>query len=386
LPRQNRILGRPSGAAGKGQSDVQARVSCLAEAIERYSCGFFEDVPRRIARFGELGADAVHPHDILLFSARQYADREASNQRHGEGSNWTPEPFDLEQAVEWTPVWSLTQRRTRWVPTALCYFAYEPSIEGHGPRFARACSNGCAAGNSLEEAILQGLFELIERDACGLWWYNRVRRPAIDLASFDQPFFAAMQRHHHERGRVLHVLDLRTDLEIAVANAVSWRQADGGEILFGLGCHLEPRLAVSRALSELNQMMADKVEDDPDRAAPDTDLVRWLREATIENQPYVVPLEDHVVDASGLEDRSSDDITSDIRLCVDRLQDLGYETLVLDHTRPDVGFPTARVIVPGLRHFWARLAPGRLYDVPVWLEWLERAQREDELNPIPFFL
>jgi hypothetical protein len=100
----------------------------------------------------------------------------------------------------------------------------------------------------------------------------------------------------------------------------------------------------------------------------------------------MVPLQRKLVDASDFEDRSSDDIATDIRLCVDRLHELGHETLVLDHTRPDVGFPTARVIAPGLRHFWARLAPGRLYDVPVSLGWLGRPQREDELNPIPFFL
>ena len=53
------------------------------------------------------------------------------------------------------------------------------------PLFARADSNGCAAGSVLEEAVLQGLLELIERDAVALWWYNRLRRPAVDLESAD---------------------------------------------------------------------------------------------------------------------------------------------------------------------------------------------------------
>jgi len=44
------------------------------------------------------------------------------------------------------------------------------------------------------------------------------------------------------------------------------------------------------------------------------------------------------------------------------------------------------VIVPGLRHFWARFAPGRLYDVPVQLGWLPQPLAEEELNPIPMFL
>jgi ribosomal protein S12 methylthiotransferase accessory factor len=33
----------------------------------------------------------------------------------------------------------------------------------------------------LEEAIVQGFFELVERDSTAIWWYNRLRRPAIRL-------------------------------------------------------------------------------------------------------------------------------------------------------------------------------------------------------------
>ena len=65
---------------------------------------------------------------------------------------------------------------------------------------------------------------------------------------------------------------------------------------------------------------------------------------------------------------------------------LGSELLVLDQTRPEIDLPVVKVIVPGLRHFWARFAPGRLYDVPVKLGWLARPRAEEELNPIPMFL
>ncbi|MGH2585968.1 MAG: YcaO-like family protein, partial [Dehalococcoidia bacterium] len=70
---------------------------------------------------------------------------------------------------------------------------------------------------------------------------------------------------------------------------------------------------------------------------------------------------------------------------VARLHAHGREVLALDQTRPDVQVPVVRVIVPGLRHFWARFAPGRLYDVPVQLGWLRQPLREEELNPIPLF-
>jgi len=55
--------------------------------------------------------------------------------------------------------------------------------------------------------------------------------------------------------------------------------------------------------------------------------------------------------------------------------------LVLDQTRPDVGLSVVKVIVPGMRHFWARFGPGRLYDVPVMMGWVENPLTEDQLNP-----
>ena len=61
------------------------------------------------------------------------------------------------------------------------------------------------------------------------------------------------------------------------------------------------------------------------------------------------------------------------------------EMLVLEQTRPDIALPVVKVIVPGLRHFWARFAPGRLYEVPVTLGWRDRPLAEDQLNPIPVF-
>jgi ribosomal protein S12 methylthiotransferase accessory factor len=60
----------------------------------------------------------------------------------------------------------------------------------------------------------------------------------------------------------------------------------------------------------------------------------------------------------------------------------GLDFLVLDQTRPDIEVPVVRVIVPGMRHFYRRFAPGRLYDVPVKLGWRDRLLPESELNPI----
>src|SRR5262249_6224523 len=72
--------------------------------------------------------------------------------------------------------------------------------------------------------------------------------------------------------------------------------------------------------------------------------------------------------------------------CIERLRAFGIELIAVDVTRPDIGLSVARVMAPGLRHFWRRLAPGRLYDVTVTLGALDRRKAEPELNPISIFV
>jgi oxazoline/thiazoline synthase len=377
-------LRRRSG--GKGKTAAQARASALAESLERY-CGVFDGTePRVHARLSQLSGSALHPNDVMRYSARQYAERERHNQRQHKAW-WVPEPFDEDAAIDWTPLWSLTESRTRHLPSSLCWFGY-PS---EGPVFARADSNGCAAGAVHEEAVLQGLLELIERDAVALWWYSRVHRRSVDLASADDPYVGALVRHYQGLQRSLWVLDLGSDLGVPCFAALSARtapHANGGahDILYGFGCHLDPRVALSRALTEVNQSLeAVPLAGGGDGGSGyrgNPDALRWWREARTDNQRWLLPSADEPPAAlNGFADASSGDLRDDIALLVQRLRARHIEVLVLDQTRPDVGLPVVRVVAPGLRHFWARFGPGRLFDVPVQQGWLTRPLTESELNP-----
>lgn len=387
--QQNRLAGQPGAAAGKGTSPLQARVSCLAEAVERYACGDNGTSARRRATWADIGDDAVHPAALVHFSARQFATRETWNARN-EAFNWIAEPFDDARAVEWTPAWSLTHGRTRWLPSRFCFFNYiDPDRSAGRPNvFCAADSNGCASGSTLEEAILQGFLELAERDACALWWYNRLRRPAFDLDALESPFVNQVRADCGRGGRELTVLDLTNDLGIPTAVAVAHDRADGGRIHVGLGAHLDAGAAVSRALTEMVQFWAiERCENllaAPNPTADEPVFRKWLRDCTLDTEPYCVP--DGVTDVRAYPVPRRTDLKDAIEYCVRLMADRGLETIVLDHSRPDIDFAVARVVVPGLRHFWARLAPGRLYDVPVSLGWMDRPLDETTLNPIPFFL
>jgi ribosomal protein S12 methylthiotransferase accessory factor len=75
------------------------------------------------------------------------------------------------------------------------------------------------------------------------------------------------------------------------------------------------------------------------------------------------------------------DTREQVTACMRLAQREGLDFLVLNQTRPDIDVPVVRVVVPGLRHFYRRFAPGRLYDVPVKLGLRDRPLTEDELNP-----
>ena len=372
-------------SAGKGSTSQQSKASAMCEAIERYCCAFHGDEIRRRLSYSEFErsgrAEPIHPNEVQLFSDWQLDHSKEINAR-GHPLNHVPSRLDPEAEIDWSPVWSLTQQRHRYLPTSILYAAPPELREGAD---LKADTNGCAAGNTLEEAILQGFYELVERDAFAIWWYNRLSLPSVDLASFDDGYLADAPEYYARLGRELWVLDATSDLGVPTFVAVSRRtDKEEQDIIYGAGAHADPRIAALRAVCEMNQFL-DWVQFSgaPGSEIEDPMSVEWWKNARIEDNPWLAPDCRRSTSAS---DYSIPD-TADLREDVERSQLLveakGMEFLVLDQTRPDVGMPVARVIVPGLRHFWERFAPGRLFDVPVEMGLREERIAEADLNPAP---
>ena len=379
-------------SAGKGRTADQAMASGFCEAIERYSGVFQGNEIRKQGSFQQMGDKAIHPNACMNFSQQQYYQREQWNDSSPGWFQRIPEPFDESREIDWTPIWSLTHQEFKYLPTAYCYFGYQPPYKPD----CWADSNGCAAGNNLEEAILQGFMELVERDAVALWWYNRLAKPQVDLDSFDEAYFSQLKQYYQSINREIWVLDLTSDLNIPVFAAIS-RRCDGAEdiaqdIVLGYGAHFDAQIAISRALTEANQILPSVLGRDADgktQYPPSADhlAVDWWQTATLTNQPYLVPsdrLNPKV--SSDYPQIASDDLFDDVKLCQKIVEEKGMEMLVLDQTRPDIGLRVAKVVVPGMRHMWNRLAPGRLYDVPVQQGWLSESLTEEQLNPFPMWM
>ncbi|MFJ2741720.1 TOMM precursor leader peptide-binding protein [Streptomyces sp. NPDC087440] len=381
--------GLRSHSGGKGVSAREAEVGALCEALERYSGTRQGDEPVVRDSLRGLGGAALHPNSCQLYATAQFADRARWNQRYAHSAfQQIPEPFDPGAAVEWTPVWSLTAGGSRLLPTSMLYFGPGPDGVARSPW---ADSNGNAAGASPEDALVQGFLELVERDAVALWWYNRTRRAAVDLDAFDEPWLAATRAAYARAGREVWALDVTSDFGIPVVVALS-RRTDGGglrpeDISFGFGAHFDPRLALRRAVTELAQLLPP-TDPGADRAqyAGDPEVSRWWDTATLAGEPHLVP------DAAESPRtpacwgyRPTADLREDVATATELVRARGLDLLVLDQTRPDIGLPVVKAIVPGMRHFWARFAPGRLFDVPVEQGLLTVPTAYRDLNPTPLF-
>ena len=376
-------------SSGKGSTSQQAEASALCEAVERYSGVFHGDEIRRTAHYEEFAdGEAIWPNDVMLYSDWQFDHAEQINALNIR-FNYVPERIVPKLRMDWSPVWSLTHGRRRWLPTEMLYYATPPK---HEKIYVGPDSNGCASGNTLEEAILQGFFELVERDAFACWWYNRARLPAVDLDCFDDAYLHDTREYYRAHNRDVWLLDATHDFRIPVFISVARRtDKEAEDIIFAAGAHTDPRIAAFRAVCELNQYLSAVRDVTPDGAGylfDDPENLWWWKNAKIADHPYLKP--NPSVPPRGLADWPApprfDDLRDDVEWCRALVESKGLEFLVLDQTRPDIGMPVAKTIVPGMRHFWARFAPGRLYDVPVAEGWLAAATAEKDLNPIAVFI
>ncbi len=270
----------------------------------------------------------------------------------------------------------MRDERFKYLPTSILYFSY-PASDQHS-----ADSNGCAAGNTLEEAIVQGFLELVERNSYAIWWYNRSQRAEVDLNQFDNSYIRDLRVQLAETGRRLWVLDITSDLGIPSFVALThWMENSQEQIEFGSGAHFDPRIALLRAMTELNQFLSIGLMGGRSPEGLYHDGSSPPPPFRLTDHPYLTPGDTSVHQPYVVSKFNELDKRDQVLACVHLAKQQGLDFLVLDQTRPDIVVPVVRVVVPGLRHFYRRFAPGRLYDVPVKLGLRDRPPSEDELNP-----
>ena len=223
--------------AGKGETELEAIGGAIGEALERYCSSQFHPKAILKAPFTKLEPSAIHPADCVLYSESQYSRNEFLYSR-----------FDENVDLAWVHACELPGEREVLVPASFIYLNYPH--ERPEEFLCMATSNGLAAGPDLNSAILSGLYELIERDGFMITWLNKLAAPRVDFSSLKglpQHIYA----HYHRFGIETYVFNVTTDIPVYVMMgiAVNWSR-HGPAAVVGLGCSLDPRAALRKALLE----------------------------------------------------------------------------------------------------------------------------------------
>ena len=359
---------------GKGISMWQSKASCLFEAIERYSGQWRTGISVIERTYEDMEERVVHPHDLLQFSDQQYRNRHEWNSNCPE-KFVVFDPFDEKKRIEWVAAYSLSTMERVYIPAAYGFYNYPGS--GFGSEFLFADSNGCSAGLTREEAILQGLFEVIERDALALAFGHRASFTRVDLTGVTLPYFEEMNVYLASRRRSLEVYRVPSEFDIPCYIAISECLEGERAILSGFGCHLDPTIAVARAVTELGQTLFSESRDSAQRALKDKYREQKYHQVTcLKNSAQEV--DERLID---VEKKTTLDVTEDLKICTEMLAGKGIEVLVLDQTDPQLGCPVVKVVVPGMYHFWYRKGGRRMKDVPELNNWCNGALSEEAIEP-----
>jgi ribosomal protein S12 methylthiotransferase accessory factor len=322
-----------SVSQGKGLGLSQAFASALMEAIELFHG---EELSGRtvVTSFQELSMKArVVPPSSLCGTGLSLPER---------------------TEIEWIEGYDLLSREACWVPWEIVHTDYTLPTRHSSAHFLSG-TNGLASGNHLAEALSSAISELVERDAVALWHAQAVRERSsarLDAASIDDEACRALLGLYEAADIAVRLWDVTSDIGIpsficdipAMAD-----DASGGMRRFrGSGCHPDRGVALARAMTEAAQTRltyiagirddlppSDYAESEPEK----------LGAALIDAMSQAAPARSFREVATF----DSDDVVADVRWKLQRLRAVGIERVIaVDLTRPDLGIPVVRVVIPGL--------------------------------------
>jgi ribosomal protein S12 methylthiotransferase accessory factor len=329
---------RPSSAwlavdAGKGTSAPAARVSALMESIERHSAQMWRPEPFVACHADLVRGGSVPPWQSLPFAGASAAHPEAEER--------------------WVRGWDLAGGRPLDLP--FCMVGYDAG-RSHGTDAVgfQPGSNGLAAASDLAEAACGALYELVERDAIACWEARTAGRapgPRVALGTVPYALPCELAERFRQAGVEPLVFDCTSDLGVPVfaASLVDLRRP-GAPLAGGYGCHLDPEVALTRALTEAAQSRAVDIAGSRD----DLPAVALRRLGACLDPARSRALLDlpEVPGAGAHRDAATPTFGGDIEVLIGRLGEAGLKHVaVYDLTAESLRIPAVRVAVPGLEGY-----------------------------------
>jgi len=315
--------------AGKGATKPQAKASAMMESFERYSAELNNEHRQNFVHgvFEDTADEYINPNSLILPNLL----------------------FDPETSkMEWVKSTNLKDDSIVLVPANAVYHPYIPE---NGVKIFQSNTNGLASGNKLEEAVFHGMMEVVERDAWSIFESKRQQKPGISCENTDNEIINNIMAMFKEAGINVKLIDLTADIKITTVAAVSDDTIlkDPALLTLGIGTHLDPEIAVIRALTEVAQSRATQIHG----TREDTVRAVFMRKAGYQRMKRInshwFGESEISIGLNEFKNVSGKSFKEDIETSKKLLSNRGFEDILyVDLTRPEIKIPVVRVLIPGM--------------------------------------
>lgn len=325
--------------AGKGISAEEAKCSAIFEAIERYSA-------------------KMNGSEIVIVGKEDEVDDAISLKKFVVGDNVK----QIENLVlEWTDVCVVGKNQTRYVPANYVYFPYRPQSDKVNIVLPHD-TNGLASGNTTTEAIIHAIYEVVEKDAFCIFWNNNDIYQNVDITEFKNKKLCELVSKLYDKGIKFVIKDVTTDIGIpSYVALLDCRSIEQPAFVYGSGAHLDPEVAILRALTEAIQLRVSQMillRYKPELRFKKVEGLGCDSHDIIENM--ISPDSAELIEPIFKDNNGKTSInkyeryiltTLDecLQIAINKINCAGFDVLYKNIERESVGMPAVRVIIPGLQ-------------------------------------
>ena len=313
---------------GKGATPVQSKASACMELAERFSFFAFKaDESNFITGdYAQMRAEGF-PVLSISYLLKSVEDKELA-------------PETLERLLEGIPMlWTWATDTSNGGQVLLPFSWFYAINEFNGP----------SAGNTIEEAALQGISEIVERHVCSLINQFHLETPAIDLDSVVDPVARELIEKFEKNNIEVYVNDFSLDTGLCTVGALAIDRStfpEQSEIVYTAGTTPGPEKALIRALTEIAQLAGDFNSGSNYVASGlpkplDMDEVRYLTTSSKK------------VTIQQMNDLADDNMKVELENGIGALKEIDMDVFMIDVTHPQLKIPALYTIVPGA-HFRER--------------------------------
>jgi ribosomal protein S12 methylthiotransferase accessory factor len=310
---------------GKGATPPQAEASAVMELAERFSLFSFMQNPKNFT----CGPATALSEAAISFEAIARSVHDAS-----EDLPISRRIFES-LSFKWTRAFNLTRGHPVLIPFDWFFGINE--------------FNGSSAGNCREEAILQGICEIVERHVSSIISHAQLRVPAIRPESAQDPLVVDLLDRYRRCGIRVYISDFTLDTGIPTVGVLAYdpqTHPTMSEIVWTAGTTPCPEKALSRALTEVAQLGGD-FNSGASYVASGLPKFRNIADAHYVTHPG------SEIELASLPDVSNPNIRLEIESCVQALARCGLEVFLVDIQHAGIQAPAYYTIVPGA-HFRER--------------------------------